>query len=50
MGISLVISQRVASRFFFLLGAAWVKSQAERPSVSGVNRQLHVTNQMQIRN
>ena len=42
MGISLVISQRVASRFFFGLGAAWVKSRAERPSVSGVNRQLHV--------
>ena len=42
MGISLVISQRVASRFFFWLGAAWVKSRAERPSVSGVNRQLHV--------
>ena len=28
--------------FFFWLGAAWVKSRAERPSVSGVNRQLHV--------
>ena len=27
---------------FFWLGAAWVKSRAERPSVSGVNRQLHV--------
>ena len=27
---------------FFLLVAAWVKSRAERPSVSGVNRQLHV--------
>ena len=27
---------------FFWLGAAWVKSGAERPSVSGVNRQLHV--------
>ena len=24
------------------LGTAWVKSRAERPSVSGVNRQLHV--------
>ena len=30
------------SLFFFWLGAAWVKSRAERPSVSGVNRQLHV--------
>ena len=27
---------------FFWLGAAWVKSRVERPSVSGVNRQLHV--------
>ena len=27
---------------FFWLGAAGVKSRAERPSVSGVNRQLHV--------
>ena len=27
---------------FFWLGAAWVKSRAERPSVSGVIRQLHV--------
>ena len=27
---------------FFWLVAAWVKSRAERPSVSGVNRQLHV--------
>ena len=27
---------------FFWLGAAWVKSGGERPSVSGVNRQLHV--------
>ena len=27
---------------FFWLGAAWVKFRAERPSVSGVNRQLHV--------
>ena len=27
---------------FFSLFAAWVKSPAERPSVSGVNRQLHV--------
>ena len=30
------------SLFFFCLVAAWVKSRAERPSVSGVNRQLHV--------
>ena len=30
------------SFFFFWLVAAWVKSRAERPSVSGVNRQLHV--------
>ena len=30
------------SRGFFWLFAAWVKSRAERPSVSGVNRQLHV--------
>ena len=29
-------------QFFFWLVAAWVKSRAERPSVSGVNRQLHV--------
>ena len=28
--------------FFFWLVAAWVKSRAERPSVSRVNRQLHV--------
>ena len=27
---------------FFWLVAAWVKSRAERPSVSVVNRQLHV--------
>ena len=26
----------------FLLDAAWVRFRAERPSVSGVNRQLHV--------
>ena len=31
-----------AKAFFFWLVAAWVKSRAERPSVSGVNRQLHV--------
>ena len=31
-----------STRFFFWLVAAWVKSRAERPSVSGVNRQLHV--------
>ena len=37
-------SQRseLATACFFWLGAAWVKSRAERPSVSGVNRQLHV--------
>ena len=29
-------------KIFFWLVAAWVKSRAERPSVSGVNRQLHV--------
>ena len=29
-------------RVFFWLVAAWVKSRAERPSVSVVNRQLHV--------
>ena len=28
--------------FFFFFVGAWVKSRAERPSVSGVNRQLHV--------
>ncbi len=27
---------------FFWLGAAWVKSRAERPSVSGVSEQLHI--------
>ena len=31
-----------AEMVFFWLVAAWVKSRAERPSVSGVNRQLHV--------
>ena len=30
------------SWLFFWLVAAWVKSRAERPSVSVVNRQLHV--------
>ena len=30
------------SSVFFWLVAAWVKSRAERPSVSVVNRQLHV--------
>ena len=35
--------QDVEPKLFFLwLGAAWVKSRAEHPSVSGVNRQLHV--------
>ena len=38
-----VYSQRAASAWlFFWLVAAWVKSRAERPSVSVVNRQLHV--------
>ena len=30
------------SKHFLWLGAAWIKSRAERPSVSGVNLQLHV--------
>ena len=34
--------RETAGSFFFWLVAAWVKSRAERPSVSGVNRQLHV--------
>ena len=34
-------SETWVKRFFWLF-AAWVKSGAERPSVSGVNRQLHV--------
>ena len=34
--------QTVIPVLFFWLVAAWVKSRAERPSVSGVNRQLHV--------
>ena len=34
--------QQVLLEVFFWLVAAWVKSRAERPSVSGVNRQLHV--------
>ena len=33
---------RKGMAFFFWLVAAWVKSRAERPSVSVVNRQLHV--------
>ena len=37
-----VFSSVAAFLFFFWLVAAWVKSRAERPSVSGVNRQLHV--------
>ena len=32
----------LGARRIFWLVAAWVKSRAERPSVSGVNRQLHV--------
>ena len=35
---------------FFLLGAAWTRSQAERPSVSKVSGQLHCTIRMQIAN
>ena len=35
-------TSKSVSSFFFWLVAAWVKSRAERPSVSGVNRQLHV--------
>ena len=35
-------THRKGEVLFFLLVAAWVKSRAERPSVSGVNRQLHV--------
>ena len=31
----------VEALLFFWLVAAWVKSRAERPSVSGVNKQLH---------
>ena len=40
---SLFLSVKM-SRFlaFFLLGAAWVRSRAERPSVSQVSGQLHV--------
>ena len=37
-----IVKNRFLRCFFFLLVAAWVKSRAERPSVSGVNRQLHV--------
>ena len=35
-------SQMLWNPVFFWLVAAWVKSRAERPSVSVVNRQLHV--------
>ena len=35
-------SSSSGSSVFFWLVAAWVKSRAERPSVSVVNRQLHV--------
>ena len=45
-----LLNSQGANGFFFWLVAAWVKSRAERPSVSGVNRQLHVQNRMQIRN
>ena len=36
------LGEKVKGFNFFWLGAAWVKSRAERPSVRGVNRQLHV--------
>ena len=35
-------ARELCDLFFFWLGAAWVKFRAERPSVSGVNRQLHI--------
>ena len=41
-GFSRIRSPATAHVFFFWLIAAWVKSRAERPSVSVVNRQLHV--------
>ena len=34
---------------FFLLHAAWVRSRAERPSVSEASEQLHVHVRMQIK-
>ena len=37
-----LVPRTINEVFFFWLVAAWVKSRAERPSVSGVNRQLHV--------
>ena len=40
--LSATVSSRGQRHHFFWLVAAWVKSRAERPSVSGVNRQLHV--------
>ena len=41
--LDIFICEGLAGSFFFFgLVAAWVKSRAERPSVSGVNRQLHV--------
>ena len=39
-------AREVTCRFFWL-GAAWVKSRAERPSVSGVNRHREVTCRIQ---
>ena len=42
IGICRSSSDSLGAGFFFWLVAAWVKSRAERPSVSGVNRQLHV--------
>ena len=41
-GVSVQPHGAYGDSFFFWLVAAWVKSRAERPSVSGVNRQLHV--------
>ena len=38
----LELADEVDFLLFFWLVAAWVKSRAERPSVSVVNRQLHV--------
>ena len=35
------VEEELETAFFWLV-AAWVKSRAERPSVSVVNRQLHV--------
>ena len=40
--LQFLVDDRDEQSLFFWLVAAWVKSRAERPSVSGVNRQLHV--------